>query len=141
MRRGFSLVEVMVALCILMISSLAFFRMHQACIQARTFGELLTRAAVLGSSRMTALGLQRPDAPDLRQEWHQDPGNPLADGGMQFFRFWKSRDVPAGREVTLYVAWSDRSRGRAHNFGSEEELRAAGCPRVVFTELVCNPER
>ena len=36
----------------------------------------------------------------------------------------------------VYVAWSDRRRGRAQNFGSEEEISAATCPKVTFNELL-----
>jgi hypothetical protein len=55
---------------------------------------------------------------------------------MGFYRFWTVRQTPAGREATVYVAWSDRTRGRAQNFGSEEELSAATCPKVTFNELL-----
>jgi prepilin-type N-terminal cleavage/methylation domain-containing protein len=136
MKKGFSLIEVMIALCILMVSAMAFFRMHHACVQARAYGECLTRAAVLGSSRMMALGSLPGAAPELSPAWHQDPGNPLPDGGMGFYRFWTVRQTPAGREATVYVAWSDRRRGRAQNFGSEEEISAATCPKVTFNELL-----
>ena len=136
MRGGFSLVEVMIALCILMFSALAFFRMHLVCIQARAYAECHTRAAVLGSSLMMNLDSLPAAAPDLTEEWHQDPGNPVADSGMQFYRFWIVRQVPEGREATVYVAWNDKTRGRAANFGSEEAIAAAKCPRISFQELL-----
>ena len=73
MKKGFSLIEVMIALCILMVSAMAFFRMHMVCTQARAYADCLTRATVLGSSRMLHLDSLPATAPDLTEEWHQDP--------------------------------------------------------------------
>lgn len=135
-RKGFSLVEVMVALCLLMVSALAFFRMHVVCIQARAYGENLTRASVLGSSCMAHLGSLPSSAPELTPQWHQDPGNPIMDSGVPFYRFWIIRETPRGRDATVYVAWTDRPRGRAADFVSEEQVASASCPKISFRELL-----
>lgn len=140
MKKGFSLIEVMIALCILMVSAMAFFRMHMVCTQARAYADCLTRATVLGSSRMLHLDSLPATAPDLTEEWHQDPGNPITDSGMQFYRFWIVRNATEGKEATVYVAWSDRTRARASNFASEEEIVAARCPKVSFNELLVSGE-
>lgn len=136
MRKGFSLIEVMIALCILMISALAFFRMHLVCIQARAYAESHTRASVLGSSKMAHLDSLQASAPELSLEWHRDQDNPIMDNGIQYWRFWIVREAPQGTYATVYVAWTDKTRGKAADFGSEELLAAALCPKVSFRELL-----
>lgn len=136
MRKGFSLVEVMVALCLLTISALAFFRMHVVCVQARAYGENLTRASVLGTSWMAHLESLPSSAPELAPRWHQDPGNPIMDSGVPFYRFWIIRETPRGLDATVYVAWTDKPRRRAADFGSEEQVGSASCPKISFRELL-----
>lgn len=141
MRRGFSLIEVMVALCILMVSVLAFFRMHQAGVRAGSYAECLTRATALASSEMMLLGSLPYAAPELEQAWHQDPGNPITDGGMRFFRFWILRENSGGKDATVYVAWSDKGRVPARNFASQEEIDAVPCPKIAVSELLFSLQR
>jgi len=135
-KRGFSLIEVMIALCILMISSLAFFLMHLVCIKARSYAECHTRAAVLGSSWMMHLDSMAAAAPELAEEWHQDPGNPIAECGRQYYRFWVVRQVAEGREATVYVAWDHSNRAGTLNFGSEGEIDASRCQKISFNEIL-----
>lgn len=138
-RRGFSLIEVMVALCILMVTVLALFRMHLFCTRALSYTESFTRAAVLAGSSMMRLDTLPPDAPDLDGQWHQDPGNPIMDGNVLFYRFWVVHGNSGGRDASVYVAWTDRARASAAAFGSEGEIAAAACPKVCLSGLLVCP--
>lgn len=140
MNRGFSLVEVLVALCILMASTVAIMRMHMASIRAQSYAEGLTRAAGLASAKLTDLGGLPYDSADLGQAWHQDPDNPVRDSGRAFYRFWSVRDGDAGKEVVMYVTWSGKATHRARNYASQEELQSSPCPRVVLREFLCVPD-
>lgn len=137
---GMTLIEVMIALCILMLSICAFARMHLAGVYANAYGECLTRATVLGNMKLSVLRTLPPDAAELQTRWHQDPRNPLSDGGRQFFRFWSVQDTPQGKDVTMYVAWGDRHRGRARSFTSREDFAFASCPRMELKELFLSPD-
>jgi Tfp pilus assembly protein PilV len=134
-------VEVLVALCILMASTVAIMRMHMASIRAQSYAEGLTRAAGLASAKLTDLGSLPFDSADLDQSWHRDPGNPLSDCGIAFYRFWSVRDGEAGKDVVMYVAWSGKAPTRARNYASQEELQSSGCPRAVLREFLFVPDR
>ncbi len=140
MSRGFSLVEVLVALCILMASTVAIMRMHMASIRAQSYAEGLTRAAGLASAKLTDLGSLPFDSADLGQSWHQDPDNPVGDCGREFYRFWSVRDRDTGKEVVMYVAWSGKAPHGARNYASQEELQSSRCPRVVLREFLFTPD-
>ncbi|HOS97934.1 MAG TPA: type II secretion system protein [Deltaproteobacteria bacterium] len=140
MSRGFSLVEVLVALCILMASTVVIMRMHMASIRAQSYAEGLTRAAGLATAKLTDLGGLPLDSADLGQSWHQDPDNPVRESGMAFYRFWSVRDGEAGKDVAMYVAWSGKDPAEARNFASQEELQASRCPRVVLREFLFTPD-
>lgn len=140
MSRGFSLVEVLVALCILMASIVAIMRMHMASIRAQSYAEGLTYAAGLATAKLTDLGSLPLDSVELNQSWHQDPGNPVRDCGSAFYRFWSVRDGEAGKEVVMYVAWGGKAPHRARNYASQEELQNSPCPRVVLREFLFAPD-
>jgi prepilin-type N-terminal cleavage/methylation domain-containing protein len=93
MRKGFSLIEVMIALCILMICISAFARMQLVCIHARGYGERLTRATVLGNAMLSSLRNEHFTIQDLHAGWHPDQKNPIKEGNIDFYRFWSVMDV------------------------------------------------
>jgi prepilin-type N-terminal cleavage/methylation domain-containing protein len=133
MRRGFTLIEVMIALLILMICIVAFAKMQLVCIHAKGYGERLTRATVLGSSTLSILRNGRFTIQDLRGGWHSDQNNPIKEGNVDFYRFWSVTDNAEGKDVMMYIAWGDNAR--IWNFGSFEELNSSHCPRIGLHEL------
>jgi prepilin-type N-terminal cleavage/methylation domain-containing protein len=133
MRKGFTLIEVMIALCILMICIVAFARMQLVCIHAQGYGERLTRATVLGSAMLSSLRNERFTIQDLQSGWHPDQYNPIKEGNVNFYRFWSVMDVAEGKDVMMYIAWGDKTK--IGNFGSFEELNSSHCPRIDLREL------
>jgi prepilin-type N-terminal cleavage/methylation domain-containing protein len=133
MRKGFTLIEVMIALCILMICIVAFARMQMVCIHAKGYGERLTRATVLGSTRLSALRTGQFTIQDLQAGWHPDQNNPIKEGNVEFYRFWSVMDVAEGKDVMMYITWGDKAK--VWNFGSLEELNSSHCPRIDLREL------
>ncbi|MDT8272286.1 MAG: prepilin-type N-terminal cleavage/methylation domain-containing protein [Desulfomonilia bacterium] len=136
MNKGFSFIEVMVALCIIMVFSLALFQMYALCMRSSSQSESQTRAALLCNAQMLWLESLDPAHPDLAPAWHQDPGNPLKQGAGEYFRFWDVRDGEHGKEVSLYVAWTDSHRSQAGMFSSYEDLLSSGCPAVAFACMI-----
>jgi prepilin-type N-terminal cleavage/methylation domain-containing protein len=133
MRKGFTLIEVMIAMCLLMICIVAFARMQLVCIHAKGYGEHITRATVLGSTGLSALRNGQITMPDLQAGWHPDQKNPIKEGNVDFYRFWSVLDVAEGKEVAMYIAWGDKSK--VWNFGSLNELNSSRCPLINLHEL------
>ena len=138
MKKGFTLIEVLISLCILMICILAFTRMNLACIHAKAYGERLTRATVIGNTKLCALRDQSLIIEDLQEGWHQDQNNPLKDGEATFYRFWTALDRTYGKDVIVFVAWDDRTRAKAGDFCSLEELKSSSCPFISLEEVFLN---
>jgi prepilin-type N-terminal cleavage/methylation domain-containing protein len=133
MKNGFTLIEVMIALCILMICIVAFARMQLVCIHAKSCGERLTRATVLGSTGLSALRYVPFTIQGLQAGWHADQNNPIKEGNIDFYRFWTVMDVAEGKDVMMYIAWSEKAK--AWNFGSLTEMNSSHCPRIDLREL------
>jgi prepilin-type N-terminal cleavage/methylation domain-containing protein len=136
MRKGFTLIEVMIALCIIMICVLTTSKLSLISFQSKSYGEHLTNATILGNSRLDFLQRLPMNSPELRKSWHRDPMNPIRKASIEYYRFWLVDDLPKGKEVTIYVAWHDKQMGMAHNFGSPEDLMASRCPRVDMGEFI-----
>ena len=133
MRKGFTLIEVMIAMCILMICIIAFARMQMVCFHAKGYGERLTRATVLGSARLSALRNGLFTIQDLQAGWHPDQNNPIKEDNVDFYRFWSVMDVAEGKDVMMYIAWGDKAK--VWNFGSFDELNSSHCPHIYLHEL------
>ena len=136
MKKGFTLIEVMVALVMVMVCVLAVAKLSVLAVQSKAYGEHLTRATMLGQAGILSLQALKETSPEILEGWHQDPLNPLSHDGMEFYRFWMVTQRPLGKEVTLYVAWHDRHGGRARGFGSLEGLMASPCPRIDLREFL-----
>lgn len=139
MRRGFSLVEVMVALCILMICAACLFRLNVVAVRARSHGEILTRATLLGAMKAEELANPRAAPGAIQPGWHRDPGNPIKDGGMDFYRFWAVKEDTQGASASVYVIWSEKNRAKAADFSSLQEVEASSCPIVAIDEYIPLP--
>jgi hypothetical protein len=134
--RGFTLVEVMIALCLIMLCIFSVSKLSVLAFHSKSYGECLTRATVLGNAQLNLLRDQPLTSPDLKKDWHQDGANPIKSGAAEFYRFWSVEDLPQGKEVTVFVAWHDRQMGRATDFSSLEGLKASRCPRMQMAEFI-----
>ena len=140
MRSGFGLVEVMVALCILMLCAAFLFRMNVAAVQARSQGDRVTRASVLAATQFERFISLAGDAPALAPGWHQDPGNPIVDDRAEFFRFWNIEETTMGKSVMVYVAWTRVPSRKATDFASLEDAQRSLCPMIGLGGLVDCPD-
>jgi Tfp pilus assembly protein PilV len=134
-RKGFTLIEVMLSLCIIMVFVLAVSKLSILAVHSKSYGEYLTHATVLGHAKLVSLRSLSFTSQELQQNWHQDQQNPVISGGMEFYRFWSVADMPHGKEVSLYVVWHEGQKSRVKNFGSLEDLMTSQCPRICISEF------
>ncbi|MEN6472407.1 MAG: type II secretion system protein [Syntrophaceae bacterium] len=125
MRRGFGLVEVMVALAIIAIVFSAATRLYVVSTRTGAYADSLTYAASLAHSRLQMLKSAAFDDPALGPGWHTDAGNPTRVAGRAYYLAWSVSARGKGKGVTVYAAWNER--GEAENFASAESLFASGC--------------
>lgn len=100
-RRGFTLLEMLIAMVILSVALLGLGQMMLLSIRGTSFGNKVTEATTFAQDKMEEL---------RTMDWNvlQD-GNDSIDGaqGIQYQRTWTV--VPAGKmkTVDLAVSWSD----------------------------------
>lgn len=137
MKKGFGLVEVMIALMIISVVIIAVTRMFMVSTRTNTYAESLTYASALGHSRLVSLKALAYDAPELQDGWHRDTGNPIREGERRFYVFWSVQTQENGKAITAYTAWDDQSEAR--DFGSADALLNSGCGHVEFRGGIPNP--
>ena len=125
MKRGFGLVEVMVALAIIAIVLCAATRLYVVSTRTGAYADSLTYAASLAHSRLQMLKAAAFDDPALGPGWHTDADNPTQVAGRQYYLAWSVSMRGKGKGVTVYAAWNDR--GEAGNFASADALFDSGC--------------
>lgn len=139
MSRGFSLLEVLVTLLVIMLLFTAAARISILATRSGSYAQAHTCAAVLGHTALVRLAVLDYDSPDLRAGWHRDPANPIEYGGRGgYYRFWQIDESPKGKQVVLSVAWDEDMR-KAEDFGSQISLKESGCPQVSFSEIIPAP--
>ena len=105
--KGFSLVEVLVALVILSISLLALAGLMVQSTKNSSWGNHLTEAATLAQDRLEQLRSVRPQT-DIPEGTNNDP--PITtDSGIVYTRNWTVTTNGTGtlRTITITVTWTD----------------------------------
>jgi prepilin-type N-terminal cleavage/methylation domain-containing protein len=125
MKRGFGLVEVMVALPIIAIVLSAATRLSLVSTRTGAYADSLSYAASLAHTRLQMLKSLACDAPELGAGWHMDANNPTQVAGRAYYVAWSVSARGTGKGVTVYAAWNDR--GEAESFTSAQALTASGC--------------
>ncbi|MFY9399705.1 MAG: prepilin-type N-terminal cleavage/methylation domain-containing protein [Desulfomonilia bacterium] len=137
MKRGMTLIEVMVALVVIMVLFMAMAKIAVVAIRSDRYAEVHTRAALMCHEALLKLQGLTGDPPELEAGWHEDPGNPIEQDNERYYRFWQVAEAEAGREVTLVVAWNDGSRHVAPgSFSSVEGMKQSGCPYVALHDII-----
>jgi len=136
MNRGFSLLEVMITLVVIMLVFVATARISVVTAQSGRYSEALTAASVLGHTTLVRLKGLPCDSSDLESGWHQDPENPIEYGPGQYYRFWQVSAAAEGIRSDVHVAWDEGMRQEARNFGSFVELEQSGCPHISFSGII-----
>ncbi|MBN2299182.1 MAG: prepilin-type N-terminal cleavage/methylation domain-containing protein [Deltaproteobacteria bacterium] len=134
--KGFSLIEVLVALFVIMAFFAGISKITILSARSCRYSEDLSCAATLGHSKLIFLGSLQPGSSDLSLEWHQDPLNPIVMHNKDFYCFWQVTEVSVGKKVNLFVAWNDNLRGYAGNFDSLADLKGSSCPHIDFTDIL-----
>ncbi|MCK9264739.1 MAG: prepilin-type N-terminal cleavage/methylation domain-containing protein [Deltaproteobacteria bacterium] len=137
--RGFSLLEVLVALLVIMLLFTAGARISILSTRSGSYARDHTCAAVLGHTGLVRLAGLDYGSPELRAGWHRDPANPIEYGGRSgYYRFWQIDESSMGKQVVLFVTWNEGAR-KASDFGSQVSLKESGCPQVWFSEIIPAP--
>jgi prepilin-type N-terminal cleavage/methylation domain-containing protein len=135
MRKGFSLIEVLVALFITMIIFMSVIKISVLSLRSNSYSESITYASILGHMKLGSLKHQSFDSAELKPQWHRDSLNPISYETKQFYRFWSVYDVSAGKKVILYTAWVDGERGINGGAVTMEDIQNGHCPNISFSDI------
>ncbi len=120
---GFSLIEVLIALCLVAFFTVAIAKMNLISVRLGASGACSTVATVLANEQL--LAIYKSDAAGLAPGWYADPHNPLINQGMSYYRFWQiSRSAQEWR-AEVFVAWPEPNRGRPSEQMARAELDAS----------------
>ena len=117
--RGFTLLEVLIAVCIFAVGVLAVATMQISGTRGNRLANELTQATALAQDRIEELKSKDISSADLAPGNYDDPGNPIAEttsGAGLFNRSWVITGLPTtppSRSVTVTVAWT--LGGNTHN--------------------------
>ena len=109
-KRGFTLLEVLIAILIFVVGVLAVATMNVNAIRGNRLGNEVTQATSLAQMQIEALKRADIDSAALAPGHYDDPNNPIdetgAHGGI-FTRSWDVADNTAfSRIVTVTVQWT-----------------------------------
>jgi len=113
--RGFTLIEIMVAIALLVIGILGLIATATSVIQGNAISRQMTTAMALAQEQMEILKRLSYTASDLTSGSHNDPGNPLS---TIYSRTWTvTPDTPAAsmKTVTVTVSWTRKGSNHSVN--------------------------
>ncbi len=106
--KGFTLLEVMVALVILIIGLMSVLSLVTSVIRGNAFSNKMTTATILAQDKMEELMALRFDtANDLTPNQHTDINNPI--NGL-FRREWEVEDFGDCKRIDIEVGWQGIQR-------------------------------
>jgi type IV pilus assembly protein PilV len=112
--RGFSLVEVLIAIVVLSIAMMGLATLQVRCIRSNDLANRTTQATHLAQEKLEELIFRVAEGEHFGAGVTFDDQNPVAmpadDEGAIFTRSWNFQDdvpVPASRTIIVTVAWSD----------------------------------
>lgn len=113
-RRGFSLVEVLIAMVVLAVALMGLATLQVRCIRSNDLANRTTQATNLAQVKMEELLFRSGTGEFFAAGVTVDDENPVAvpadDQGAIFTRSWEFIDdapVPTARTVIVTVAWND----------------------------------
>lgn len=127
-KRGFTLLEVLVAISIFAVGVLAVASMQLSAITGNRLGNEVTQATALAQMQMEALKSTELSSAMLNPGNYNDPNNPIdetgANGG-KFTRSWVvANNTTFSRTVTVTVQWT--KGGTTHSVALTTVTRGGG---------------
>lgn len=116
-QKGFSLLELLIALTILTIGLLGLAGLHIAAIQGNVSGFKITTATAVAQERIEVLKALDGSAAELTAGAHDDDGNQVVQG-ITYNRSYTIQDntpVSDTSTLTLTVTWVEPSTGVTRN--------------------------
>jgi prepilin-type N-terminal cleavage/methylation domain-containing protein len=111
---GFSLVEVLIAICVLSIAMMGLATLQSRCIRSNDLANRTTQAVSLGQLKLEELIFRDATGEHFAAGHTEDEGNPVSipgdEAGAMFSRSWEFFDdtpVPHAQTVTVTVSWND----------------------------------
>ena len=115
--RGFTLIEVLIAIAIFSVGILAVAKMQYWNVRNNTTGNMTTQATMLARQQMEALKSQ--DIEDLTTGTTPDPNNPIDEDGNPggiYTRQWRVTNPLGGtssRQIQVTVSWNRNGQNRS----------------------------
>ena len=113
-RRGFSLVEVLIAMVVLSIAMMGLATLQVRCMRSNDLANRTTQAANLAQVKLEELLFMVAEGEHFAADVYDDDENPVSvpadDQGAIFTRSWEFLDdepVPAARTIIVTVTWDD----------------------------------
>jgi type IV pilus assembly protein PilV len=106
--RGFSIIELLIAMSIMALGMLAAASMQYSAIRNNTKGNIYTQANMLAKARLEALKNQALDSDDLLPGTYSDPAGIDENGqpGGIYNRSWSIENFGSqARRITVTVQW------------------------------------
>ncbi len=116
-QKGFTLLELLIALTILTIGLLGLAGLHIAAIQGNVSGFKISTAAAVAQERIEELKALDASAADLTAGAHADDGNQVVQG-ITYNRSYTIQDntpVTGTSTITLTVTWVEPGTGVTRN--------------------------
>jgi type IV pilus assembly protein PilV len=110
---GFTLVEILVALIVLIIGVAGVLTMQMSALRGTTYSRHATEAIILGEDKMEELMAIAPTSPGFLgggPETINSLGQPPAVGDFEFERDWVIAGVNPLVTITVTVRWVERGK-------------------------------
>jgi prepilin-type N-terminal cleavage/methylation domain-containing protein len=132
MKKGFSLIEIMLAILLVCIISTSAVKLLMASSRAGTDSSTRTYASILANSKLVSLKSCPLSVQDIAPGWHADKENPLVNSNKSYYRYWTvTLNSNGTRTINVHVKW-DNSEG-APDVSSQEDMANAQCLGVQHT--------
>lgn len=131
MKKGFSLIEVLIAIALVFFITCGTVRFLMASNKNGMDSNSSTYASVAAHTKLVSLKKIPATDPDISKGWHEDKGNPIVQGSMNYYRFWSvTLNKDGSRSINVHVTWNNKET--PDKVSSEEVLNGCGRSVVEF---------